>query len=590
MIRAYKYRLAPTLMQETCLNKTGRLTRFLWNRLVKTQQDALEDIKNGRRTTIENEYKSFLVGKSLTGKRVISINKLSIKKNISSQDALNQLITDAYNKDINILIRKEDNSRGKKGTRALNYSAQHLSWRYAVEKVNSQRKSLISPRCKAIWTGLQTKWIQFGESLDKYIMRSPRFKKYGEISAIQKQVKNFCPGDTINLSWCGSECLKQVSIIYHRPIPTGGIVKQVALVKDSLNHWFVCLFVEAEDSVFARDFPKTDKTVGVDPGMKIALTTSDGEKFTPEGMSGEKRKMRKLARLQRKLQRQSQSNNSQFFDEQGKWKKKKDKSWHNSKGMIQTALEICDIRRHEKDARSDFYHKKAIKLLQDYDIIGVGEAQMHVLASLGKKGQAKRQANLKSSEHAIADFVSKLKDKAKLSLTPKQVFGKIDESYTTQRCSGCKELTGPKGRDELDIRYWKCSICGMEHDRDVNAAKNIRDNTISEMKAAAAQSVSGVTTPKVHKSTKGKVAGRSRPRFMESIVVQTDGLKSATFTNAQVMTQVSSTSRGLEVPVTLGVTSVEQEIQKSLPYEKGACSQSSLAVIAVQGLTQAESQ
>ena len=51
MIRAYKYRLAPTLMQETCLNKTGRLTRFLWNRLVKTQQDALEDIKNGRRAT-----------------------------------------------------------------------------------------------------------------------------------------------------------------------------------------------------------------------------------------------------------------------------------------------------------------------------------------------------------------------------------------------------------------------------------------------------------------------------------------------------------------------------------------------------------
>jgi transposase len=54
------------------------------------------------------------------------------------------------------------------------------------------------------------------------------------------------------------------------------------------------------------------------------------------------------------------------------------------------------------------------------------------------------------------------------------VFKVIDESYTTQACSSCGALPGsrPRGIAGLGIREWTCA-CGVTHDRDVNAAKNI---------------------------------------------------------------------------------------------------------------------
>ena len=55
------------------------------------------------------------------------------------------------------------------------------------------------------------------------------------------------------------------------------------------------------------------------------------------------------------------------------------------------------------------------------------------------------------------------------------VFEEIDERNTTQTCSscGCKPPERPKGIAGLGIREWQCSECGVTHDRDINAAKNI---------------------------------------------------------------------------------------------------------------------
>ena len=54
-------------------------------------------------------------------------------------------------------------------------------------------------------------------------------------------------------------------------------------------------------------------------------------------------------------------------------------------------------------------------------------------------------------------------------------FEEVNERYTTQACSccGCISSNSPKGRAGLGIREWTCPECGVVHDRDVNAAKNI---------------------------------------------------------------------------------------------------------------------
>ena len=51
-------------------------------------------------------------------------------------------------------------------------------------------------------------------------------------------------------------------------------------------------------------------------------------------------------------------------------------------------------------------------------------------------------------------------------------FLEVNEAYTTQTCSDCGVIGGPKGRQGLGIREWQC-VCGCIHDRDHNSALNI---------------------------------------------------------------------------------------------------------------------
>jgi IS605 OrfB family transposase len=52
-------------------------------------------------------------------------------------------------------------------------------------------------------------------------------------------------------------------------------------------------------------------------------------------------------------------------------------------------------------------------------------------------------------------------------------FDEVDEAFSTQTCSVCNSRAGPKGRKDLGIRGWQCTVCGAIHDRNVNAAHNI---------------------------------------------------------------------------------------------------------------------
>ena len=49
----------------------------------------------------------------------------------------------------------------------------------------------------------------------------------------------------------------------------------------------------------------------------------------------------------------------------------------------------------------------------------------------------------------------------------------VSERYTSHACHACGSLSGPRGLDMLVVRAWECRDCGVSHDRDVNAARNI---------------------------------------------------------------------------------------------------------------------
>jgi putative transposase len=54
-----------------------------------------------------------------------------------------------------------------------------------------------------------------------------------------------------------------------------------------------------------------------------------------------------------------------------------------------------------------------------------------------------------------------------------RTFQIVNERDTSCTCSHCDAVTGPRGVNGLHVRRWTCAACGMSHDRDVNAARNI---------------------------------------------------------------------------------------------------------------------
>ncbi|MBP8204771.1 MAG: transposase, partial [Giesbergeria sp.] len=168
-------------------------------------------------------------------------------------------------------------------------------------------------------------------------------------------------------------------------------------------------------------------SVGIDLGLKEAAVASTGERI--EG------------RFYRKLEAQL--------------------------GMAQRAHKKQRVRAiHAKIAnqRKDLLHQFSTRLVKNNAAIFVGDVQ---------SGQLVKTTMAKSTLDAGWSML-----KTMLEYKSHQagiVFEVVNENYTTQTCSCCGVIpvSSPKGRAGLRIREWTCSECGAEHDRDVNAAKNI---------------------------------------------------------------------------------------------------------------------
>ena len=66
-------------------------------------------------------------------------------------------------------------------------------------------------------------------------------------------------------------------------------------------------------------------------------------------------------------------------------------------------------------------------------------------------------------------------------------FLEVSEAYSSQACSDCGSIGGPRGLKGLAIRGWTCAECGSEHDRDVNGACNILARGLASLVEGALQ-------------------------------------------------------------------------------------------------------
>lgn len=224
-----------------------------------------------------------------------------------------------------------------------------------------------------------------------------------------------------------------------------GKIKTATIKHHSSGQYYVSLKIEKIIPLHEEiDFSQTPshQIIGLDLGLNHFYIDSNGKKV--ENPKFLKKKLKKLAKLQRQL------------------KNKK----IGSSNYKKLQRKISKLHLHIANTRKDFLHKESRKL--------VNENQVLILEDLNVKGMIKN----KKLARSIAD-VSWSMFKTFISYKAEWANKKviiIDRYFASSRqCSGCKEKNTMLS---LSDREWICPKCGTKHDRDINAAKNIKEEGI----------------------------------------------------------------------------------------------------------------
>lgn len=265
--------------------------------------------------------------------------------------------------------------------------------------------------------------------------RFPRFKakRHRQSATYTKRGFSFkdsgAPGQPLVMLAKTSAPLK---VRWSRPLPSEP--SSLTVTREPDGNYYVSFVVK----VNPEPLPRTKRSVGIDLGLSDVVVTSDG------WHSGNPSRIRKaqdrLALEQRRLAK----------------KVKGSANWYKQR------RQVAKLHTRVVNQRRDFLHQLSTRLVRRYDAI--------YAESLNVKGMAGNHALAQAiSDAGWSAFVGMLSYKA-------EWYGKtlvqIDRWYPSSKtCSACGHTleTLPLG-----VRRWSCPECEAEHQRDVNAAKNIQ--------------------------------------------------------------------------------------------------------------------
>ena len=201
--------------------------------------------------------------------------------------------------------------------------------------------------------------------------------------------------------------------------------------EDSRGRWYFNVAVEVQSKLSTGT-----ASVGIDLGLKECATTSTGEKLVGRWYRENEQRLAKAQRAR---------------------KKKRVKAIH------------AKIKNQRKDA----LHKFSTALVQKNAAIFVGDVSSQKLV---KTKMAK--STLDAGWSMLKTMLEYKSHQAGV------VFEVVNEAYSTQTCSRCGSVEGPRGVAGLGKRRWVCS-CEAVHDRDVNAARNIARRGLASLEVGA---------------------------------------------------------------------------------------------------------
>ena len=233
--------------------------------------------------------------------------------------------------------------------------------------------------------------------------------------------------------------LKQIKIRGYKNIDNiEGKIKNVTISREQNGKYYISVLYKIPDKI-----PKTNHRtiVGIDLGIKKLLTLSDGttydnNKYIDKYEKRIKRKQRELARKEK-----------------------------GSKNYYKCKKELAVLYSKLANARKYYIHKITKAITDEYDIITCEKLQTKKMIINGKNNKLSSKINDATFSEIVRQLLYKSKYKGK-------AFYQIDTYYpSSQICSSCNNQS--KQYKDLTKREYKCTKCGTELDRDLNASINI---------------------------------------------------------------------------------------------------------------------
>ncbi|MFF4346159.1 RNA-guided endonuclease InsQ/TnpB family protein [Streptomyces sp. NPDC001530] len=310
---------------------------------------------------------------------------------------------------------------------------------------------------------LQGAFVNFWEKRGKY----PRFKsrKKSRRSAEYTSSAFRYRNGTLTLA----KMKDPLHIVWSRPLPEGSVPTTVTVSQDAAGRWCVSMLCE-DPSV--KSLPVTDVAVGIDAGITSLVTLSTGEKVTNPKF--ERKDRVRLAKAQRELSRKAKGDGA---------------------NRARARRKVARIHARIADRRRDHLHKLTTRLVRENQTIVIEDLTVRTMLKNHSLARAISDASW-TMMRGMLEYKAAWYGRDLVA---------VDRWFPSSKlCSACGTITE---RMPLNVRNWTCEGCGTTHDRDVNAAINLKA-------AGLAVSVCGAgvrpqrSTPGGQSATKQKTSQR----------------------------------------------------------------------------------
>ena len=223
-----------------------------------------------------------------------------------------------------------------------------------------------------------------------------------------------------------------IKIKLHRKFT--GTIKSCTISQKPSGKYFISILVDCENKLL----PKNNNKVGIDLGIKEFAITSDGEFFNnPKWL---RKSLKKLKKLQKDLTRKKMGSNNRN----------------------KQRIKVAKLYEKITNQRQDFLHKLSHYIINENQVIVIEDLKVSNMLKNHKLAQA-------ISEVSWFEFRRQLEYKSKwygrkLIIAPSNY-------ASSQLCSHCGNKSSQT--KDLSCRTYKCPVCGMIMDRDLNASKNL---------------------------------------------------------------------------------------------------------------------